>query len=575
MTSHPQKLKAHFKKGYQQLLARESHPASTCVPAPSLIRSSPELAVANRAGDSPLLSFSGKFIFRVTAHLSCSEFENGDFHPNDLATITVFLPPSPLRHGSREADELENGDSATTIHGRKRKSRRVDHMNPMAKQKKLGKRIISSLTKPSYIQRLRSNKLRSQHHDILLKLLHKLVNRQNWVEASGVLSVYLRATVKETSPFENRFKYLVLLRLLKHVEKSNIKPRRIRNIYEIWMAKNGQLKDEPMKSRSAVHLDFILFSLMQGNIEDAYQDVLYLKQTSRSDRDSISNMVMGLVYYEKWYSCIPKEFRWRGSEQFDSPGTSYMEEEDFSSQDELDPWLFPLRVPDHQSFEYSIMPNKLLDDDYKDSVKHLQMALDSTPPAPAALLPLIQLLLRGGQVDEALHVLHKQCCSSISALPSRLKAILLERFYSNNSLLLASCFEDSLRKDPTCCESLAKLVKMHEHGNYSVESLVEMIAHRLDATNAEHCTWKQLADCFFRLSDKDEYRQHTSFLRSTPKVFTKKSWSLRCKWWLNKHFSTTILRSEIEAGDLQLLTYKAAYEIRMGFIKKFNIKVKF
>ncbi|KAK4258377.1 hypothetical protein QN277_007833 [Acacia crassicarpa] len=454
---------------------------------------------------------------------------------------------------------LENGDSATTIHGRKRKSRRVDHMNPMAKQKKLGKRIISSLTKPSYVQRLRSNKLRSQHHGILRKLLHKLVNQQNWVEASGVLSVYLRATVKETSPFENRFKYLVLLRLLKHVEKSNIKPRRIENIYDIWMAKNGQMKDEPMKSRSAVDLDFILFSLMQGNIEEAYQGVLCLKQRSRSDHDSISNMVMGLVYYEKWYSCIPKEFRWRGSELFDSLGTSYMEEEDFSSQ------------ADHQSFEYSILlPNKLLDDYYEGSVRHLHTALESTPPAPAALLPLIQLLLMGGQVDEALHVLEKQCCSSISALPSRLKAILFERFNSNNSLLLASCFEDSLKKDPTCCESLAKLVKMHEDENYSVESLVEMIAHHLDATNAEHGTWKQFADCFFRLSDKDEYRQHTSsFLRSTPKVFTKKSWSLRCKWWLNKHFSTTILGSEIEAGDLQLLTYKAACASYM-YGKKFR-----
>ncbi|KAI9075077.1 hypothetical protein K1719_034808 [Acacia pycnantha] len=49
------------------------------------------------------------------------------------------------------------------------------------------------------------------------------------------------------------------------------------------------MKDEPMKSRSTVHLDFILFSLMQGNIEDAYQGVLCLKQTICPIRASTSS----------------------------------------------------------------------------------------------------------------------------------------------------------------------------------------------------------------------------------------------------------------------------------------------
>lgn len=143
----------------------------------------------------------------------------------------------------------------------------------------------------------------------------------------------------------------------------------------------------------------------------------------------------------------------------------------------VDSWLLPLHLPDHESFEKFIYMHKDLPNDYyNDAVKHLQLALDLTPSASGALLPLIQvwsihnnmhmhilwvhylqivwqevlhfklfletsspfcifilslfrqLLLMGGQVNEALNTLEKQCRdSSTDALPFRY--LYLSSFY--------------------------------------------------------------------------------------------------------------------------------------------------
>ena len=102
-------------------------------------------------------------------------------------------------------------------------------------------------------------------------------------------------------------------------------------------------------------------------------------------------------------------------------------------------------------------------------------------------------------------------------------------------------------------------------GDYSLESLLEMIALHLDATDAEYNTWRVFSSCFFKLShyeqdcisacppikNDDGLGQHYSFSK-TPKLFKEgmsgKSWRLRCRWWLTKHFSNSKLESEIEAG---------------------------
>ncbi|KAK3198382.1 hypothetical protein Dsin_021797 [Dipteronia sinensis] len=254
----------------------------------------------------------------------------------------------------------------------------------------------------------------------------------------------------------------------------------------------------------------------------------------------------------------------------------------FFALERLDSWLLPIKLPNaNDDYENNIRKHmKLLNDDYKNAIKYLRLALLSTPPVPAALLPLIQLLLIGGHVDEAMNELEKFCADSNTALPIRLKATLLECFDRNNYVMISTCFEDILKKDPTCSHSLARLISMHQNGDYSLTSLLEMVALHLDATYANENTWREFALCFLKLSRYDEDRMSVCLSGNEseqedfsirydrpPTILTEgklgQSWKFRCKWWLNRHFSKNMLASEIAAGDIKLLTYKAACACHM------------
>ncbi|XP_042948656.1 uncharacterized protein LOC122281327 isoform X4 [Carya illinoinensis] len=85
----------------------------------------------------------------------------------------------------------------------------------------------------------------------------------------------------------------------------------------------------------------------------------------------------------------------------------------------MNTWLLPLQLPQptENPKDFINLHRKMLNDYYMDAVKYFQQALYSTPPLLVALLPLIQLLLIGGQVDEALIELEKLCSHSSAALP--------------------------------------------------------------------------------------------------------------------------------------------------------------
>ncbi|VFR00998.1 unnamed protein product [Cuscuta campestris] len=158
----------------------------------------------------------------------------------------------------------------------------------------------------------------------------------------------------------------------------------------------------------------------------------------------------------------------------------------------------------------------------------------------------------------------------------QLKAQLLEHFDRNNYAKLATCFEDILQKDPTCEYSLGRLVCLYQKGDYSTEKLVEKIASNLDATCAKCNIWREFASLLLKLSqiegdcvsvcaddDDGPKQQPSEFVSSrVPEIFiapgSGESWRLRCRWWLTRHFSKSILVSDIASGDLELLTYKAA-----------------
>ncbi|WRX28494.1 TATA box-binding protein-associated factor RNA polymerase I subunit A - like 1, partial [Theobroma cacao] len=246
------------------------------------------------------------------------------------------------------------------------------------------------------------------------------------------------------------------------------------------------------------------------------------------------------------------------------------------ASESLESWLMPLKLP-HSSENFVYLHRQILNNHYNDAVKCLQLALHSTPHLLAALLPLVQLLLIGGQVNEALSEVEKFCNNSRVPFPFRIRASLLECFYSNDSVMLSTCFEETLKKDPTCCHSLARLVSMQQNEvfayiivilifflrDYSLEYLVEMIALHLEATNLESNTWRVFASCFLKLYQHEEDRLSVCLNRNEgeqipklsvnynkmPKLFTegksRKVWRLCCKCWLKRHFAMKMLASEM------------------------------
>ncbi|KAK6230670.1 hypothetical protein QUC31_002188 [Theobroma cacao] len=262
----------------------------------------------------------------------------------------------------------------------------------------------------------------------------------------------------------------------------------------------------------------------------------------------------------------------------------------FSALESLESWLMPLKLP-HSSENFVYSHRQILNNHYNDAVKCLQLALHSTPHLLAALLPLVQLVLIGGQVNEALSEVEKFCNNSRVPFPFRLRASVLECFYSNDSVMLSTCFAETLKKDPTCCHSLARLVSMHQNGDYSLESLVEMIALHLEATNPESNTWREFTSCFLKLYQHEEDRLSVCLngnedeqipklsvnYNKMPKFFTerksRKVWRSRCKCWLKRHFAEKMLASEIASGFSELLTYKAACASHL-YGQKFDYVVK-
>lgn len=110
-------------------------------------------------------------------------------------------------------------------------------------------------------------------------------------------------------------------------------------------------------------------------------------------------------------------------------------------------------------------------------------------------------------------------------------------------------------------------------GDYDTQSLVEMIALHLDASYGTRDTWQELASCLLKLSQCEGDRESACNSGSdpesrgclddsnrVPELFTcgesGKSWRLRSRWWLNRHFHDWILMSEIASGNQPLIDYK-------------------
>ncbi|KFK32448.1 hypothetical protein AALP_AA6G243300 [Arabis alpina] len=242
----------------------------------------------------------------------------------------------------------------------------------------------------------------------------------------------------------------------------------------------------------------------------------------------------------------------------------------------VDPWLLPLKPPEDSDCFIKIVNDSY----YKEAVKYLRPTLQSPPHVSlVALHPFVQLLLIGGNVDEAMKVVMDMCNKVHDVKPFRIKAFMMEMFHSNRDNL-AKCYEEVLNIDPSCVTTLKKLIVMSTEDGYRRESLIEMIAMHVEASFPEPEIWEEFASCFrhlFENLDEDrlsvclggygeELNQHQTYsvrYNPTPTMFTDTTWTLRAKWWLNRHFSLEMLETEIkktEKGDLEMvkmMRYKA------------------
>uniref|UniRef100_A0A0E0DZS6 Uncharacterized protein n=1 Tax=Oryza meridionalis TaxID=40149 RepID=A0A0E0DZS6_9ORYZ len=221
-------------------------------------------------------------------------------------------------------------------------------------------------------------------------------------------------------------------------------------------------------------------------------------------------------------------------------------------------------------WKYKSTPNAF----YQDAEKCLRVALYSTPPIMAALLPLIQILLLGDKLKDALAELEKICHSSTTALPFRLRGRLLEYFDQNQVSIISSCYAEALRRDPTCTYSMERLTRLHRKGYYNTIELLEAIALHLDSVNGKPCIWEELVSCFLRLFSEwtTDYGDCMSCNVQGDATFTasskfscvffeqntRETWKVRCTWWMNRHFSQSMFTSETLTGDCKLLASKAA-----------------
>ncbi|GJN11977.1 hypothetical protein PR202_ga30217 [Eleusine coracana subsp. coracana] len=276
---------------------------------------------------------------------------------------------------------------------------------------------------------------------------------------------------------------------------------RTQKLFDVWMRKLTWLPTSPKKD--LVKLELALFYLSQGKIDNAYNTTRSLISREGLKTEPILNLIHGLISYDKWYSGLPKDMQveeldvynvssansmatdgCEASDLLDNSDDSSLRVHDdasshaCSSERLLEKSLLPLRLNpateiSNDCFDsywrYKSAPNSF----YEDAEKCLRLALHSNPPVMAALLPLIQLLLLGDKLKDALNELQSICNSSSTALPFRLRGRLLECFDENQVLTISCCYEEALRIDATCSYSIERLITMHRKET-SLDALTTM-----------------------------------------------------------------------------------------------------
>ncbi|WCJ32261.1 hypothetical protein M5689_013699 [Euphorbia peplus] len=231
-----------------------------------------------------------------------------------------------------DGNVLENlGDNTKTSKKRTRDSRPPAKSKPHIRKQQIAyNRTVLSVTEPSYLLGLGSGRLRPQNRVRLCSLLHKLMRQHNWVEASGVLSILLKGTCKDKCPMMNRFKYSVSMELLKHID-NDVQLTSVDRIYDTWMtkigidvSKEGKKNEYTEEDRIAVRLESILYQFTQGKIEGERQNARSVMRENDYNYYPSFNVIMGLIFYQLFYSSLPEDMQYKDSDKIHCPTNSDM-----------------------------------------------------------------------------------------------------------------------------------------------------------------------------------------------------------------------------------------------------------
>ncbi|KAL9668800.1 hypothetical protein QQ045_006340 [Rhodiola kirilowii] len=226
----------------------------------------------------------------------------------DAMRVSDETDASPTR-----ANDLSKPDEcvAMEVEDHTEESKIAKKLNKVAKDSgdvrniRMIKQIDMSLTTPSYVLGLGNDKVRAHNRSKLYSVLRKLVRRQNWKEASGVLNLVLRATTKDMCPRNNRIKYWTAMELVKQCKQDRVED--IEPVFNIWIKKFRKATGSAHKESIVLQLDFIRFLLtvQGGNAADlAARDLLQMRNF---DSNPLSHMILGLTYYQCWYAHLPPE----------------------------------------------------------------------------------------------------------------------------------------------------------------------------------------------------------------------------------------------------------------------------
>ncbi|KAI5060255.1 hypothetical protein GOP47_0024675 [Adiantum capillus-veneris] len=252
---------------------------------------------------------------------------------------------------------------------------------------------------------------------------------------------------------------------------------------------------------------------------------------------------------------------------------SYMKKARVLYNKDLDEMLFPFRLPRQYWGKDYVLSTQTATQKNSHSIatKHLRDTLSLENNSTAALLPLVQLMLAGADIEGAFSEIDK-CCKKFSDCTSfRIKCLFLESLTPKNKEMLINAYEELLKKDPSSVQTVERLIEMHKAGNYTTEALIHQLGLHLDACPGSVLIWKKLALCFQRLKEADVQHckeikemnndvavQGTGKVNLLQQVSAREEWKFRERWWLVKHFQKEGIEAELNAKGSQWLLFKAA-----------------